>query len=635
MAIMIPDSCPSKATAGEKRLFGLVRDILPDSFTAWYEPVVQGRYPDFTILADDFGLLVLEVKGWYPKQLARVTDSDVELHFAEDDRTRVETAKNPIRQVREYAFALMDELRKHPLLLNQDGEHRGRLRFPCGYGVLLTNINREHLDQAGLSAVLPPDRVLCRDELTALEVDRDDRATIRRLGRLFGPGGFGFEPLTEDQIKTIRGVIHKEVVVKETPATARSVSKGEPVPEGAVVLEVLDHRQEQVARALGDGHRVFFGVAGSGKTVLLLARARLIAGQDPGKRVLVLCYNRSLSAYLGEQAGGQPNIEVRTFHAWASQRTGLRSHDGEPFEAYEKRLVGALLSSGGWSDVERYDAILIDEAHDFDPDWFRCCTMALRDPQSSDLLIAVDGAQSLYGRPRSFTWKGVGVNAVGRSRKLARNYRNTRQVLDFAWEVAQSGFPEDDTTETHVRIRPEEAVRFGPKPIYCACARPADEPAAIARLVRHHKEQGIADRDIAVIYPRKERNRIDELFAALRRTGDVCWITNDLDPTARDQFMARPGVRLSTIHSAKGLEFPVVILACLDQLPSSYRPDEVRDGNLLYVGLTRAMDHLAVTWAGRSAFTERVRQSDKAVPWTDPESATVGEIAPALTGVPR
>jgi hypothetical protein len=35
MAIMIPDSCPSKATAGEKRTFGLLRDGLPDHFSAW------------------------------------------------------------------------------------------------------------------------------------------------------------------------------------------------------------------------------------------------------------------------------------------------------------------------------------------------------------------------------------------------------------------------------------------------------------------------------------------------------------------------------------------------------------------------------------------------------------------------
>ena len=262
---------------------------------------------------------------------------------------------------------------------------------------------------------------------------------------------------------------------------------------------------------------------------------------------------------------------------------------------------------------------MIDEAHDFDPDWFRCCTKALRDPQSSDLVIAVDGAQSLYSRnrDRSFTWKGVGVNAVGRSRRLSQNYRNTREILDFAWELAQAPVAADEETEVNVRIRPEDAIRSGPKPGYQACSRPVEEHAAIVHLVERYKKQGIAERDICVLYSRKEKNRIDDLFAALKRTGEVCWLTNGQDRSARDQFLSCPGVRLSTIHSAKGLEFPVVILSSLDQLPSSIQADEVRDSNLFYVGLTRAMDHLVVTWAGRSAFAERVLGSTKAVALSD------------------
>jgi hypothetical protein len=47
MAIMIPDSCPAKATAGEKRAFGLLRHDLTDHFSGWYEPVVAGRDSDF------------------------------------------------------------------------------------------------------------------------------------------------------------------------------------------------------------------------------------------------------------------------------------------------------------------------------------------------------------------------------------------------------------------------------------------------------------------------------------------------------------------------------------------------------------------------------------------------------------
>jgi ATP-dependent exoDNAse (exonuclease V) beta subunit len=87
-----------------------------------------------------------------------------------------------------------------------------------------------------------------------------------------------------------------------------------------------------------------------------------------------------------------------------------------------------------------------------------------------------------------------------------------------------------------------------------------------------------------------------------------------LDPNGKVRSIARPGIRLLTIHASKGLEFPAVIVSALDQLPNPIVPDELRNSNLLYVGLTRAMDHLAVTWAGRSDFTDRILRSNKAEP---------------------
>ena len=443
MAILIPDSCPSKATAGEKRVYALLRDALPDHFTAWYEPSVQGRYPDFTVLADDFGLLMLEVKGWYAGQIARATGHEVELHKSEGGQVQAETHKHPIRQVREYLFALVNELARpeYAILRQHEGEHQGKPSFPCGFGVLLTNITRAQLDEAKLAPLFPADRVLCRDELASLE-GAGDREVIRRLRQLFTVV-FPFDPLTEDQVQTLKGVLHPEVVVKRRPATATSVPSG-PVPEPtqAVTLEVLDAQQEQAARSLGAGHHVIFGIAGSGKTVLLLARARWLAGRDPSKRILVLCYNKALAADLTARLAGDSSlrgVEVRHFHSWAARKTGLRLRDDESFEQYGARVVAAMLGGlGHFADAEKYDAILIDEAHDFEPDWFRCATGLLRGGLEGDLLIAIDGAQSLYGRSRGFTWKSVGVQAQGRSRRLSRNYRNTKQILEFAWQVAQS-----------------------------------------------------------------------------------------------------------------------------------------------------------------------------------------------------
>ncbi|MFN9614541.1 MAG: nuclease-related domain-containing protein, partial [Dolichospermum sp.] len=61
--MMIPSSIPDKASQGEKRLYNILKNKLSDNFYVWYEPRIDGRYPDFIILSPDFGLLVIEVKG--------------------------------------------------------------------------------------------------------------------------------------------------------------------------------------------------------------------------------------------------------------------------------------------------------------------------------------------------------------------------------------------------------------------------------------------------------------------------------------------------------------------------------------------------------------------------------------------
>src|SRR5262249_44321610 len=151
----------------------------------------------------------------------------------------------------------------------------------------------------------------------------------RRLQRMF-TALFPFDPLTEDQIQTIKGLLHKVVVIRRRRATAASSPRGKQPAPNAVTLDVLDARQEQPPRSMSDGQQVVFGVAGSGKTVMLLARARMLASRDPAARVLVLCYNKALAACLSEQMAGDPaarNIKARHFHSWAARKTGLRLRD--------------------------------------------------------------------------------------------------------------------------------------------------------------------------------------------------------------------------------------------------------------------------------------------------------------------
>ncbi|MCZ7655326.1 MAG: hypothetical protein M5R42_15200 [Rhodocyclaceae bacterium] len=63
------------------------------------------------------------------------------------------------------------------------------------------------------------------------------------------------------------------------------------------LMRVMDLQQEQLARSLGEGHRVIHGVAGSGKTLILDYRAEQLA-KICAKPILVLCYNKTLAGRL-------------------------------------------------------------------------------------------------------------------------------------------------------------------------------------------------------------------------------------------------------------------------------------------------------------------------------------------------
>src|SRR5215470_17109583 len=96
MAEMIPDRLPSGASAGEKRVFALLQQ-LPDDAIVYYEPIIEGRYPDFIVIIPTVGLLVIEAKGWYPTHILSASHTDVIVN----PRGQQETHKHPVRQARD------------------------------------------------------------------------------------------------------------------------------------------------------------------------------------------------------------------------------------------------------------------------------------------------------------------------------------------------------------------------------------------------------------------------------------------------------------------------------------------------------------------------------------------------------
>jgi superfamily I DNA/RNA helicase len=402
------------------------------------------------------------------------------------------------------------------------------------------------------------------------------------------------DDLTNAEQDEVRALIHPEVVIR--PAEGQGSLFGRST-EPDQVVKVMDLRQERLAKGLGGGHRVIRGVAGSGKTIVLIARARLLARSYPQDRILVTCFTRSLASRLREHLRDQPNIEVIHLHKLIQRvirLTGLDRKGPPDFDAWPALALEAL--AVGDVDVDRYRAVLVDEAQDFATDSLRFCVEMLerRPADEQDLLIAADSAQNIFRR--NFRWKDAGIQAQGRTRILRVNYRNTKEILRFAHEflMADPTLRLDDApdAEDELSIVPaESAERTGAEPTVTLVDDDETEVAGVVETVMGWYTNRAPARSIAVLTIRKDGvpRRVVEALEA--RHVPVFWVN---DPAAGDNKdragTADDPVIVSTIHSSKGLEFPRVVVCGL----GSGRSESIDDRKTIYVGLTRATEELAV-----------------------------------------
>jgi superfamily I DNA and RNA helicase len=140
-------------------------------------------------------------------------------------------------------------------------------------------------------------------------------------------------------------------------------------------MRVMDLQQEQLARSLGEGHRVIHGVAGSGKTMILGYRAEHLAKLPSAKPILVLCYNKPLAQKLEAMfaaKGLADRVHARNFHKWCRDQLVAfgqpvpQGHGRDKvFEADGRQRHPRRRAQA--DPVGQYQAVLIDEGHDFSP----------------------------------------------------------------------------------------------------------------------------------------------------------------------------------------------------------------------------------------------------------------------------
>lgn len=610
MPKLIPSlsSCAGRMQAGEKRFARRLESHLDDDYLIWYELPVgkRQRYTDFIVLHPIRGLLFLEVKDW---KLDSIKSAN-RVSFDITTSSGLKTVASPLEQARQCAYQLVNVLERDKQLVAAEGKYKGKLLFPYGYGVVLTSITRKQFVSSGLSELLPEHQIICKDEMTEAVGAEEFQE------RLWGMFNFNFnKTLTLPQVDRIRYHIFPEIRIKNVQEDIfdSSPDKGieDLVPD---IVQVMDRQQESLARSMGQGHRVIHGVAGSGKTMILGYRCLYLASLL-SKPILVLCFNITLAARLRElmvDRGVADKVNVYHFHDWCGQQLKTyhldnpKSGKGNYFDDLVETVIDAV--EKGDIPKAQYGAVMVDEAHDFEKEWMKL-VVGMVDPELDSLLVLYDDAQSIYKKKSlSYSLSSAGINARGRTTILKMNYRNTDEILQFAYDFAKYYIAPHDTDDDHVPlVEPDGVGRHGPKPVLKFFDSYPEEARYIAKVLRVlHDQRGMEYSDICVLYRSKWMG--EQLYEEIKSSGIPC--KNYATSVDKRSFnVSSNEVKIMTMHSSKGLEFPYVIISGVGGMPVS-GVDASSDAKLLYVAMTRSTEKLLLLSHKSNSFIEKLVDID-------------------------
>jgi superfamily I DNA/RNA helicase len=281
---------------------------------------------------------------------------------------------------------------------------------------------------------------------------------------------------------------------------------------------------------------------------------------------------------------------------WRIYETLQQYLEQEGKETWEQmRARAERIVTEGKSDLY-YDAVIVDEAQDLDPSVLRLLVQLCR--SSNRLFITADANQSIYGS--HFNWSQIHkeLQFRGRTAVLQANYRSTQEI----GEAAQSYLAQEVLDAEPIE---RQYINHGPLPVVRRVYSEQDEAQLLASfLTTAARTYRLPIDACAILCPNEKIGR--SLAAALGKYK----IEATFMP-GQYLNLAQPGVKIMTLNSSKGLEFPVVALAGLhksnkymQKLTYSTREEQTEalavERRLLFVGMTRAMRALLVALPARS-----------------------------------
>jgi hypothetical protein len=364
-------------------------------------------------------------------------------------------------------------------------------------------------------------------------------------------------------------------------------------PSTFLLNEPSEEQSAIVSAALEGKNLICDSVAGSGKTTTILHIAIAFAEQYEHKNILQITYNARLKNEVRSKVSHLklPNIDIHSYHG-----LNLKYYNGHT----DKDIIDTIKFDKPVRRYDKFDLIIIDEAQDMTPPYYSLIKKYIKDNNRKiQLILMGDSRQSIYGyngaKPDYLSKADEYWPYTFKRLQLTTSYRLTPETAAFVNNCMLSF----DLIKT---IKPNnKKVRYlaNHKPIKDSSNNWDYTYGICDYLLEGVKAGRYLPEDIFILLPsiRQKNNKceVTQLINNLSKGGVD--IYKAMDDDTFSETHAKGKVALSTFHSVKGLERPVVVIfkfcgEYFDYYAKDLNPKECPE--VLYVAATRSSRELIV-----------------------------------------
>ena len=566
-----------KPTEGEMTLLKFLLSNLDDSFEVFFQPLLNGDFPDIVIMKKGYGVLIIEVKDWELNKYK--LDNKGKWHIINNDTKII----SPFEQVREYKYNLFtlhsEELFnlqiKDPSLWNTvkcavyfHKPKATELRHFLFDGVRNDNyegfmnnyfwFGNDSLTQNGLNQLL-------------------HWASLSTPSSLFTPKVY------ESFLRYLQSPIHK-------------------IEEGINIIYTKE--QQELIRSEVKPRRKIKGVAGSGKTLVLAKRA-VNSHIRTGGTVLILTYNIALKNYIRDKIS-----DVREEFNW---RYFYITNYHHFFKTNAYRYHVPLISLDCWEDVDffeevkdnivKYDVVLIDETQDYLQEWINIIVKYFTH-DDTEFIVFGDEKQNIYDRQLDENKEIIVKSIRGRwNNSMNKSYRLTNRIANLAIKFQNQIFKQKYNNDDIISM---SSIDFQTRVLqyHYFTSYNSDNLFNVIYDVLdknkiHSSDVGILsskiellrDIDYSIRNSKHENTNLGfESKEEFEKYGNNKSKIEDIRRIRKFHFYMKSGtVKLSTVHSFKGWEIDTLFLI-IDKDKSF----NISTAELIYTGITRARRNLII-----------------------------------------